>query len=220
MPATITPTLTLDAARALESTFKGRIFTPSSSTGTRGGGGGGERGAPMVFVPTTAAEVGTALRLARAANRRVSVLAGQEVPPDEVSGADAAIVSMEAFQRVDVRAGRVTVGAAATTGEVAAVLARKGLFLPLDDSPDQSIASAVLGMKGSPFLRSGGGLGSLRDAVVAAEIVGIDGKGAGAPKTLRGDAVRALWSGGLRAVITKLVFDPTAWTKDAVRRWT
>ena len=132
----------------------------------------------------------------------------------------AAIVSLEAFRDVEVSDHLVTVGAAATTGDVARKLADKDLFLPLDDNRTQSIVSAVLSMGASPFLRSGTGFGPLRDAVVEAEVVPTEGVGAGRAKTVRNKALRDVLAGDRPAVITKLVLDADAVKTDESDRWT
>ena len=126
---------------------------------------------------------------------------------------------MEAFQNVAVDGRKITVGAAATTADVADQLAGTELFLPLGDNPTQSIGSAVLSMDASPFLRSGGAGGSLRDAVVKADVVPTEGAGAGKTRTIQGKALRDLLAGGRPAVITNLVFDATALKVDDSTRW-
>ena len=179
------PKLTLKAARDLQSSFKGRITSSHEAHAEF-------RGKPTVLIPESIEDVERALRLAQAANRRVFVRSGRSISATDVtkpaaaarsggrvSKPAAAIVSMEAFRDVDVSDQRVTVGAAATTGDVAKKLADKSLFLPLDDNPTQSVVSAVLSMDASPFLRSGTGFGPLRNAVVEAEVVPIEGAGAG-----------------------------------------
>jgi FAD/FMN-containing dehydrogenase len=214
------PKLTLEDARALQSSFEGRITSSHDAQAEF-------RGKPTVLIPESIDDVERALRLAQAANRRVFVLSGHSISAADVSKSvaaarkpAAAIVSMEAFRDVDVGDQRVTVGAAATTGDVAQKLVDKNLFLPLDDNPTQSIVSAVLSMDASPFLRSGAGLAPLRSAVVEAEVVPIEGAGAGVAKTLHNKALRDLLAGGRRAVITKLVFDAAASKTDESDRWT
>ncbi|MDB5348522.1 MAG: hypothetical protein JWP89_6899 [Schlesneria sp.] len=128
-------------------------------------------------------------------------------------------MSMEAFRNIAIDGQRVTVGAAATTADVADQLAGTELFLPLGDNPTQSIGSAVLSMDASPFLRSGGGAGPLRDAVVKADVVPTDGTGAGKTRTIQGKALRDLLAGGRPAVIANLVFDTTALKVDDSTRW-
>jgi len=213
------PTLTMKAARDLESSLKGRI-TSSHDAQTE------FRGKPTVLIPESTDDVERALRLARAADLRVFVRSGHSVSAIDVGKSAAgrkpaaAIVSMEAFRGVDVRDQRVTAGVAATTADVAGKLADTDLFLPLGDNPTQSIVSAVLSMDVSPFLRSGAGRGPLRGAVVEAEVVPTDGAGAGRAKTLHGKALRDLLAGGRPAVITKLVFDAAASKTDEPDRWT
>jgi hypothetical protein len=167
--STTIPKLTLEDARALQSSFEGSITSSHDAQAEF-------RGKPTVLIPESIDDIERALRLAQAANRRVFVVSGHSVSAADVSKsvaaarkAAAAIVSMEAFRDVDVGDQRVTVGAAATTGDVAQKLVDKDLFLPLDDNPTQSIVSAVFSMNTSPFLRSGTGLSPLRSAVVEAE---------------------------------------------------
>src|SRR5436305_6873802 len=213
------PTLTMKAARDLESSFKGRITSSHDAQAEF-------RGKPTVLIPESTDDVERALRLARAAALRVFVRSGHSVSAVDVGKSAAArkpaavIVSMEAFRNVEVRDQRVIVGAAAATADVAEKLADTGLFLPLGDNPTQSIVSAVLSMDVSPFLRGGAGRGPLRGAVVEAEVIPTDGAGAGRAKTLRGKALRDLLAGGRPAVITKLVFDAAAAKTDEPDRWT
>ncbi|HEY1910555.1 MAG TPA: FAD-binding protein, partial [Vicinamibacterales bacterium] len=179
-----------------------------------------------------------ALQLAKAANRRVFVRSGRSVSATDVTGAAGApraaaaalnksaaagkspvIVSLEAFRDITVDRTRIAVGAAATTGDVARTLAGRNLFLPLDDNQTQSVASGVLSMRASPFLRSGKGLG-LRHAVVEAVVVPTEGAGAGRAKTLRHKALRDVLDGRRPAVITTLVFDADAAKAGESDRWT
>ena len=197
------PKLTLKAARDLQSSFKGRITSSHEAHAEF-------REKPIVLIPESIEDVERALRLAQAANRRVFVRSGRSISATDVrkpaaapraaaaavSKPAAAIVSLEAFRDVDVSKHRVTVGAAATTGDVAKKLADKSLFLPLDDNRTQSVVSAVLSMGASPFLRSGTGFGPLRNAVVEAEVVPTEGVGAGRAKTLRNKALRDVLTGG------------------------
>ena len=215
------PKLTLRAARDLQSSFKGRITSSHEAHAEF-------RGKPTVLIPESIEDVERALRLARAANRRVLIRSGRSISAADVTkptatpraAATAAIVSLEAFSDVDVSDHQVTVGAAATTGDVARKLADKSLFLPLDHNPTQSVVSAVLSMDASPFLRSGTGFGPLRDAVVAAEVVPTEGAGAGRAKTLRNKPLREVLTGGRPAVITKLVLNANAAKTDEPNRWT
>ncbi len=213
------PTLTMKAARDLESSFKGRITSSHDAQAEF-------RGKPTVLIPESTDDVERALRLARAADLRVFIRSGHSVSAVDVGKSAAArkpaavIVSMEAFRDVEVRDQRVIVGAAAATADVAGKLADTDLFIPLGDNPTQSIVSAVLSMDASPFLRSGAGRGPLRGAVVEAEVVPTDGAGAGRAKTLHGKALRDLLAGGRPAVITKLVFDAAASKTDEPDRWT
>jgi hypothetical protein len=149
--STTIPKLTLEDARALQSSFEGSITSSHDAQAEF-------RGKPTVLIPESIDDIERALRLAQAANRRVFVVSGHSVSAADVSKsvaaarkAAAAIVSMEAFRDVDVGDRRVTVGAAATTGDVAQKLVDKDLFLPLDDNPTQSIVSAVFSMNTSPF---------------------------------------------------------------------
>ncbi len=213
------PPLSMKAARALESSFKGRITSSHDAHAEF-------QGAPPVLIPESVDDVGRALRLARAADRRVFVRSGRSISATDTSTSAVAalepapaILSMEAFRAVDIDDRRVTVGAAATTADVAATLSDPGLFLPLDDNPTQSIASAVLSMDASPFVRSGAGGGSLRSAVVEAEVVPTDGAGAGRVTTVRKKALADLLAGKRAAVITKLVFDTAAATSNEADRW-
>jgi FAD/FMN-containing dehydrogenase len=170
------PKLTLKAARDLQSSFKGRITSSHEAQAEF-------RDQPTVLIPESIEDVERALRLAQAANRRVFVRSGRSISttdvtkPAAVSKPAAAIVSLEAFRDIDISKNLVTVGAAATTGDVAKTLAGKNLFLPLDDNRTQSVVSAVLSMGASPFLRSGTGFGPLRNAVVEAEVVPTEGVG-------------------------------------------
>jgi FAD/FMN-containing dehydrogenase len=219
------PKLTSKEARDLQSSFKGRITSSHEAQAEF-------RGKPTVLIPESIEDVERALRLAQAANRRVFVRSGRSISVTDVTrpaGAPraaeaavskpaAAIVSLEAFRDIDVSDHRVTVGAAATTGDIARTLADKSLFLPLDDNRTRSVVSAVLSMEASPFLRSGTGFGPLRDAVVEAEVVPTEGVGAGRAKTLRNKALRDVLAGDRPAVITKLVLD--AAKTDESDRWT
>jgi FAD/FMN-containing dehydrogenase len=220
------PKLTLKAARDLQSSFKGRITSSHEAQAEF-------PGKPTVLIPESIEDVERALRLAQAAGRRVFVRSGRSISATDVtkpaaapraaaaavSKPAAAIVSLEAFRDVDLSNHRVTVGAAATTGDVAKKLADTSLFLPLDDNRTQSIVSAVLNMGASPFLRSGTGFGPLRNAVVEAEAVPTEGVGAGRAKTLRNKALRDVLAGSRPAVITKLVLDADAAKTDASDRW-
>ncbi|HEY0379778.1 MAG TPA: FAD-binding protein [Pyrinomonadaceae bacterium] len=227
------PKLTLKAARDLQSSFKGRITSSHEAQAEF-------RDKPTVLIPESIEDVERALRLAQAANRRVFVRSGRSISttdvtkpaaaarpaavavrkPAAVSKPAAAIVSLEAFRDIDISKNLVTVGAAATTGDVAKTLAGKNLFLPLDDNRTQSVVSAVLSMGASPFLRSGTGFGPLRNAVVEAEVVPTEGVGAGRAKTLRNKALRDILAGDRPAVITKLVLDADAAKTDESDRWT
>ena len=208
------PKLTLKAARDLQSSFKGRITSSHEAQAEF-------RDKPTVLIPESIEDVERALRLAQAANRRVFVRSGRSISTTDVTKpAAAAIVSLEAFRDIDISKNLVTVGAAATTGDVAKTLAGKNLFLPLDDNRTQSVVSAVLSMDASPFLRSGTGFGPLRNAVVEAEGVPTEGVGAGRAKTLRNKALRDVLAGDRPAVITKLVLDADAAKTDESNRWT
>ena len=211
------PSLSLAAARKLESLFQGRITSTHASQAEF-------RGKPTVLIPESTSEIEQALRLARAAGLPVFVRSGNSVSASDIGKTTAtrkstdAVVSMEAFRNIIVEGSRVTVGAAATTGDVARELAKTNLFLPLGDNPTQSIVSAVLSMNSSPFLRSAAG-GALRDAVVAAEVVPTEGTGAGKTRTIQRQALRDLLAGEKPAVIANLVFDASATKADETGRW-
>ena len=211
------PSLSLAAARKLESLFQGRITSTHASQAEF-------RGKPTVLIPESTSEIEQALRLARAAGLPVFVRSGNSVSASDIGKTTAtrkstdAVVSMEAFRNIIVEGSRVTVGAAATTGDVARELAKTNLFLPLGDNPTQSIVSAVLSMNTSPFLRSAAG-GALRDAVVAAEVVPTEGTGAGKTRTIQRQALRDLLAGEKPAVIANLVFDASATKADETGRW-
>ncbi len=210
------PILSLKAARELEASFKGRITSWHEAHAEF-------RGQPSVLIPESAEDVGRALRLARAAGRRVFVRSGRNVSATDVGktpAADAAIVSMEEFRHVDIKNSRVIVGAAATTADVAEKLFEQQLFLPLGDNPTQSIVSAALSMDASPFLRSGAGLGALADSVLEAEVIPTMGPGAGKPKMLQKNALRELLAGDRSAVITRLIFDAGIDNTSEPDRWT
>lgn len=213
-------TSTMRAARALQSSFEGRITSTHDAHAEF-------RGKPTVLVPTSAADVERALRLARSAGRRMFVRSGNSVSTTDLrmptagdNAPGAVVVSMEAFRDIEAGAQQLTVGVAATTQAIAASLLETGSFLPLDAIPSQSIVSAVLSTDTSPFLRSDTGLGPLRNAVTEAEIVPVDGTDAGRARTVRGDMLRDILSGDGRAVITRLVFDTGAWTAQESQRWT
>ena len=217
---TTMPRLTMEAAHALQSSFAGRI-TSSHEAHVE------HPDRPTVLIPVSTADVERALRLAQAANRRVFIRSGGNISTIDlgksaggVSEPGPAIVSMEEFGGVDVVAQRITVGAAATTADLAETLVESGLFLPLDDNPSQSIVSCVLSADASPFLRSGTGLGSLRNAVVEAEVVPIEGVGAGHAETVRNQALRDILTGDRRAVLTRLVFDAAPAATEESERWT
>jgi len=212
--------LTLGAARDLQSSFTGRITSSHESHAEF-------PGKPVVLIPESVEDVERALRLVQAANRRVFVRSGRSVsvadvtkPPSAARKPADAIVSLESFREIDVSGHRVTAGASATTGDVARALADKSLFLPLDDNRTQSVVSAVLSMDASPFLRSGAGSGSLRNAVVEAEVVPTEGAGAGRGRIVRNKALREVLAGSRPAVITKLVFDTDTAKTDESDRWT
>ena len=221
------PKLTIRAARNLQLSFKGRITSRHEAQAEF-------RGKPTVLLPESIEDVERALRLAQAANRRVFVRSGRSISTTDVtklaaapraaaaavSKPAAAIVSLEAFRDIDVSDHRVTVGAAATTGDVAKKLADKSLFLPLDDNRTQSVVSAVLSMGTSPFLRSGTGFGPLRNAVVEAQVVPTEGVGAGRAKTVRNKTLRDVLTGDRPAVITKLVLAADPAKTDEPDRWT
>jgi FAD/FMN-containing dehydrogenase len=223
---TAMPKLTLNAARDLQSSFTGRIASSHEAHAEF-------RDKPTVLIPESIEDVERALQLAQAANRRVYVRSGRSISAADVtkpaatprratvsrSKPAAAIVSVEAFRDIDISDHRVTVGAAATTGAVARTLDHKSLFLPLDDNRTQSVVSAVLSMRASPFLRSGTGSGPLRNAVVEAEVVPTKGGGAGRARTLRDKALRDVLAGRSPAVITTLVLDADAAKTDAPDRW-
>ncbi|MEI8378721.1 MAG: FAD-binding protein [Planctomycetota bacterium] len=212
------PTLSLNAARKLESSFEGRITSTHQAQAEF-------LGKPTVLIPESTEDIEKGLRLARAADLPVFVRSGNSVSANDVGKSATArkstdvIMSMEAFRGVAIDGQRVTVGSAATTADVAEKLAGTGLFLPLGDNPTQSIVSAVLSMDVSPFLRSGTGGGPLRDAVVEAEVIPTDGTGAGKTKTIQRKALRELLAGGRPAVIANLVFDASALKVDDSGRW-
>lgn len=211
------PSLSLTAARKLESSFSGRITSTHSAQAEF-------RGKPTVLIPESTVEIEQALRLARAADLPVFVRSGNSVAASDIGKSAAArkstdaVVSMEAFRDIVIEGRRITVGAAATTGDVAKELLKTDLFLPLGDNPTQSIVSAVLSMDASPFLRSSSS-GPLRNAVVAAEVVPTDGTGAGKTRTLQRQPLRDLLAGDRTAVIANLVFDTSAMKVDDSGRW-
>lgn len=211
------PSLSLNAARKLEASFTGRITSTHSAQAEF-------RGKPTVLIPESTVEIEQALRLARAADLPVFVRSGNNVAASDIGKSASArkstdaVVSMEAFRDIAIEGRRITVGAAATTGDLAKELLKTDLFLPLGDNPTQSIVSAVLSMDASPFLRSSSG-GPLRDAVVAAEVVPTDGTGAGKTRTLKGQPLRELLAGDRSAVIANLVFDTSAMNVDDSGRW-
>jgi FAD/FMN-containing dehydrogenase len=210
----------------LTSSFEGRIgrIKPSDEAYTEFPGG------TALLVPESTEDLIRALRLAWAANRRVSVRSGRNVSSTEKASrapnakaaagkAAGAVVSMEAFReiRVDPGSQQITVGVAATTAELASILAEKDIFLPLEGSPTQSIVSAMLCPPRSPFLRSGTGPGALRAAVVQAAVVPIRGS-AGLKKRTKAK-LRGLWDGSNPEVITTLTLDASAWKKSEATRW-
>jgi FAD/FMN-containing dehydrogenase len=219
------PKLTLRAARDLQSSFTGRITSSHEAHAEF-------RDKPTVLIPESVEDVERALRLVQAANRRAFVRSGRSISATEVTKPSAtarraatvrksadAIVSLEAFRDIDVNDDRITVGASATTGDIARKLADTSLFLPLDDNRTQSVVSAVLSMGASPFLRSGAGSGPLRNAVVEAEVVPTTGAGAGRARVVRNKALRDVLTGGRLAVITTLVLDADAEKTDESDRW-
>jgi len=220
------PKLTLNAVRELQSSFKGRITSSHEAQAEF-------HAQPIILIPESIEDVERALRLAQAASRRVFIRSGRSISTADVTKSAAvtraaaatvskpgiAVVSLEAFRGIDVSGHRVTVGAAVTTGCLAKKLAEKGLFLPLDDNPTQSIVSTVLSMETSPFFRSGTGSGPLRNAVVEVAATPIEGVGAGRSKMFRNKALRQILTGGRPAVITKLVFDAEAAKTDKSDRW-
>lgn len=209
-------TLSLKAAEKLQASFKGRITSWHDALHEF-------RGQPRVLIPESAEDVGRALQLAAAAARSVFVRSGRNISTADVGRTaveDAAVISMEAFRDVEIDdQRRVTVGVAATTADVARKLDGQQLFLPLGDNPTQSIVSATLSIEASPFLRSGSEHGSLRDALIEAEVVPSEGTGAGKAKTLQKKAFQNLLDSDRGAVITKLVFDASVENKNEANRW-
>ncbi|MDP1829968.1 MAG: FAD-binding protein [Archangium sp.] len=206
-------TLTTDEARALESTFTGRI-TPLHEAHPE------FPGKPPVLIPESVKDLEVALQLAKAADRKVFVQSGHSVSrSDVVSPVSGAVISMEAFGSVEVDGRRIIIGVAATNGDAAPKLMDTANFLPIDDDPTQSILSAVLGNQATPFPRSARGLPPLRGGVVQAQVVPTTGAGAGAEKTLLAPDLPDLWAGRGSAVVTRLVLDATKWDRAAAHRW-
>lgn len=206
--------LTRESAQALQAAFEGRI-TSSHEAHTE------FVTAPPVLVPESVEDVGRALQLARAANRRVFVRSGAVSTADiEAAASDAPglVISMEVFRGVWVDGQRVTVGVAATTGDVATELIGRPVFLPLDDDPTRTLVSAVLRAEPTRFPRSAAGAPLLRTAVAAAVVVPVQGPGAGVARTLMAADLDELWA-GTGGVVTELVLDTSAWAQDEADRW-
>lgn len=206
------PTLSLAKARALRSRFSGRITETHAAHAEF-------TGKPPVMIPETAADVGRALGLADAAGRVPYVRSGHHTSSADINtDPKAAVISLEAFKRVEIDLHRVHVGAAATVGDVATALLHRPLFLPLDDVPTQTIVGVVLGKHRSAFPRSGGRV-LLAEGVVEAEVVRGTGDGAqSAPETLEGKAWRAFQKSP-DGIVTSLTIDATRWDRYADERW-
>lgn len=198
-------------ARAMWKRFEGRITDTHAAHCEFTGN-------PPVLIPETGADVGRALTLARAAGRTVYVRSGDSVTPgDLVADPNAAVVSLEALTDIDVDLQRISVGPAATVGDVATKLRHRALFLPLPDQPTMSIAAAVLGNQRAPFPRSVGDH-PLSDGVVEADVVMPDPAQMGVTTRLDADGWRAFRKDG-KGVVIRLVLDASRWARFGKNRW-
>lgn len=100
-------------------------------------------GEHTVFYPTTDAEVHEALNYE--SEVPVLVRSGRHAADSRrVDGTAAVVVNLRKFAAVDIVGNIVTVGAGATTYDLAVKLTEEGLFLPLDGNPDKSVLSNAL----------------------------------------------------------------------------
>ncbi len=175
-------------------------------------------GLPPVLIPETIADVQRAVTLAKAAGARVFFRSGGRVAAKDIEPEpNAAVISLETLAGVKVDLERVTVGPAATVGDVATALRNRALFLPLPDQPTMSIVSAVGPQRRSPFPRSGGPT-LLRDGVIEADVIRTGGDQASEVQTLNGDDWRALQASG-EGIVTRLVIDASLWRSAGKNRW-
>lgn len=100
-------------------------------------------GEHTVLYPTTCAEVHEALNYKP--DVQALVRSGRHAADSgRVDGTAAVVVNLRKFAAVEIDGGKVTVGAGATTYDLAVKLMEKGLFLPLDGNPDKSVLSNAL----------------------------------------------------------------------------
>ncbi|MCB9592801.1 MAG: FAD-binding protein [Sandaracinaceae bacterium] len=204
----------LDEAKDLEASFQG-VIEPRSPAASGG--------STPVLVPTSNQDVIRALKLARASNRKVFVQSGRGVAPRgpvlEGPGGPAptAIVSMEAFGGANVDAGVVHAGSATTTAELADAIADGDVFLPLGDDPSRSLVSSLLDPS-EPFPRSAPGA-SLRRLLATAQVIPVEGVGAGYAKKLQPEAVRPFLDGERVGVLTRITLEAPSAAPDESERW-
>ncbi|CAM9976248.1 unnamed protein product [Ectocarpus sp. 8 AP-2014] len=103
-------------------------------------------GEHTVLYPTTCAEVHEALNYKPdKPDVPVLVRSGRHAADSgRVDGTAAVVVNLRKFAAVEIDGEKVTVGAGATTYDLAVKLMEKGLFLPLDGNPDKSVLSNAL----------------------------------------------------------------------------
>ncbi|CBJ33760.1 conserved unknown protein [Ectocarpus siliculosus] len=100
-------------------------------------------GEHTVLYPTTCAEVHAALNYKPDAPALVR--SGRHAADSgRVDGTAAVVVNLRKFAAVEIDGEKVSVGAGATTYDLAVKLMEKGLFLPLDGNPDKSVLSNAL----------------------------------------------------------------------------
>lgn len=174
---------------------------------------------PPVIVPRSPAAVGDALRLARAANRRVVVRSGGRMSKVHAGDASAArvVVSMEMFDGVQLDGETLRVGPAASIADIADTLWSANLSLPLGDDPTRSFASVIMGDPRTLFPRSGSGTPSLRAQVASGDMVSITdasfGERVPAPDLL------PVLEGGLDGVVTGIELLTRAFDPSEASRW-
>ncbi len=174
-------------------------------------------GKPPVLIPETADDVGPALALVREGGLGLRVRSGDRVTRNnlETSAADA-VVSLEALATIDIDLQRISVGPAATVGDLATALRHRALFVPLPDQPTVSLAAAVLGHERPQFPKSVGKNRPLWKGVIEAQVVPADG---GVGKTLDKRGWAAFRKNPKLGVVTRLVLDASVWAAWGGNRW-
>jgi hypothetical protein len=207
-------------ARALRARFKGRI---TSKGGTAGG-------RALLLVPETAEDIGRAIALARAAGRTVFVRSGGQA----FESAAAAAPARARYPRSSPppappsSVSRPSTASRSTTRAFASVprppsatsqrpLDHRALFVPLEDLPSRSLASAALADRLPAFPRSAPRQ-TMWEGIVEATIVRTGPDDAGTTETLDASAWKAFREQG-GGVITEIVIDASRWVDQAKERW-